>query len=92
MEKVWSKQANYLAKRTHKGQTEDSIMYRLDEYREKKQELEALEIATPLELSYGNNYWYMSLRASPRDKADGRQNFTTVGADLLASQPKMKDI
>ena len=47
-------------------------MDRLDEYRYKRQELEALEIAAPLELSYGSNLWYMSLRASPKDKSDGR--------------------
>ncbi len=43
---------------------EDSVVSRADGYREKVEKVAALEMATPSEIKYGAQNWYMSLRCS----------------------------
>ena len=57
---------------------EDSVVARADGFREKVEKVTALEMATPSDVKYGVQNWYMSLRATGVSK-DTRHHMLHVG-------------
>lgn len=53
---------------------EDSVAYQAERYRERMENATMLELATPSDLKYGSQNWYLSLRSSPFFKE--RRNYT----------------
>jgi len=60
----WTNTINALSNKI-KRPAEQSIINKADQYREKVEKLIALELATPSDVKYGAQNWYLSLRASP---------------------------
>ena len=58
---TWAKFKKQMSK-TLKKHPDDLVISQINEYREKREEYEMLEGATPADLKHGSEYWQMSLR------------------------------
>lgn len=63
MDNNWSNTISNITAKI-KRPAEDSIINKVDQFREKIEKLTALELATPSEVKFGQQNWYMSLRTS----------------------------
>jgi hypothetical protein len=77
MDNNWSSTIKNLSSKT-KRPVDESIINKVDQYREKVEKLMALELATPSDVKYGAQNWYMSLRTSPYFK-DLRHYMQPIG-------------
>ena len=61
MQITWSKAKKVLAKKLKKH-PDDLVLSRAEEFREKREEYDLIDNATPFHLKHGSEYWMMSLR------------------------------
>ena len=61
MQVTWSKAKKVLAKKLKKH-PDDLVLSRAEEFREKREEYDLIDNATPLHMKHGSEYWMMSLR------------------------------